>query len=524
VTVQGIVRDDATNDPITDARVTLSPQDSPTPSKEDLVVDTGESGAFALELDLATFRGYRINVGKNGYARHEETLYLSPGQAKNDMVIRMARTASISGHISTTTGQAVAGISVQIQKKNYNYDGALTYSTVATTKTNDLGDYRAYAVTPGRYYVSALGGRASILGAAFDFDYAFLQGINEIQENYPQTFFPGVSDASKAVALELKAGAEVRGIDLTMPKQNRPYSVRGRVIDSSTGQPPENVTLTLYSPGQGSSAANWYERATRTFEIPNLAPGRYAIVARLGDSGSILSEPVAGEKTATAFVDVVDSDIDNIVLSIAPSPVITGHVRVEGRLPDGMSLEGMRVSLIDAPSSGPRIMRPPEASVAADGTFKMNAPVDGEFRVLVRGLSYLKDVRFNNVSILDAPARLSSAGTLDILASVNTGTIDGRVLNEQSQRVMGAVVVAIPNTGRERTESYRPFPGSSGNFVFLGLAPGDYKLFAWQGLEPNSFYDPEVLKKYEQQGTPLHVTEGSHITLDVKVIPAETTP
>jgi hypothetical protein len=157
----------------------------------------------------------------------------------------------------------------------------------------------------------------------------------------------------------------------------------------------------------------------------------------------------------------------------------------------------------------------------------MNAPVEGEFRVGVSdfsGIHYLKEVRFNNVSILDAPARMSTSGNLDILLSSNSGQVIGRVLDEQSKPVAGAVVVAIPNTSRERPDRFKRFgseTGSTGRFVISGLAPGDYKLFAWEDIEANSFYDPEVLKKYEQRGTPLRIVEGSRETLDIKVIPAE---
>jgi hypothetical protein len=528
-TLQGVVRDAATNEPITEARVTLSPQISSTPPQPELTVDTDGNGEFTLEWEVAAFGGYRFNVAKNGYARHEATLYLSPGQIKNGMVVQMPRTGSISGHISTTTGQPVAGIDVQIQRRKYSEDGTMAFSTATITKTNELGDYRAYSVTPGRYYVSTRPPLTGIGNAAdaFSFDFSVRQGLNAVQENYPQTFFPGVSDVSKAVIVELAQGGEVRGIDFTMPPQNRLFSVRGRVVDSSTGQAPANATITLWSSGNWSSAVNWYEKATRTFEIRNLTPGRYFIVARPGDMDSLPDEPAAGEPMGSMLVNVVDSDIDNVVLSISPPPVITGTLRIESQLPDKVSLDNVRVSLVDVSSANPPVMRAPSVAVSANGTFKMNAPLDGEFQIRVSGFDYIKDVRFNNVSIFDAPVRMSTSGTLDILASTNTGMINGTVLNEQLQPVSGAVVVAIPNKLRERTELFKRFgieTGSTGYFVVGGLVPGDYKLFAWQGLEPNSFYDPDVLKKYEEQGTPFRVAEGARVTLGVRVIPAETTP
>ena len=40
----------------------------------------------------------------------------------------------------------------------------------------------------------------------------------------------------------------------------------------------------------------------------------------------------------------------------------------------------------------------------------------------------------------------------------------------------------------------------NGRFTFRGVSPGNYKIFAWEGLETNAYFDPEVLRQYEQQG------------------------
>jgi len=226
VTFKGIVRDARTDQPIAGAQVTLTNMTEP-PSSSDArkptAVNTNTNGEFAMSLDAQVRSGYRLSVGGNGYVRNETTLGMVPGETKDDIVVRMVQTASIRGHIGTTTGQPVAGISVQIQRRHYNDNGAITFTTVATTKTNDLGDYRAYFVTPGRYYVKA-GPLGINLDDLFGFDYAGRQGRNEVTGNYPPTFFPGVVDASKAVAVELAHGADVRGIDFTV----RPRTCRSR--------------------------------------------------------------------------------------------------------------------------------------------------------------------------------------------------------------------------------------------------------------------------------------------------------
>jgi hypothetical protein len=38
-----------------------------------------------------------------------------------------------------------------------------------------------------------------------------------------------------------------------------------------------------------------------------------------------------------------------------------------------------------------------------------------------------------------------------------------------------------------------------GHYEFTAITPGDYKLFAWEDIEPNSWNDPGFLKDYEKQ-------------------------
>ena len=40
----------------------------------------------------------------------------------------------------------------------------------------------------------------------------------------------------------------------------------------------------------------------------------------------------------------------------------------------------------------------------------------------------------------------------------------------------------------------------NGRFQFTDLAPGDYKVFAWDDVERYQWFDPEFVKDYEKQG------------------------
>ncbi|HYR43129.1 MAG TPA: hypothetical protein VER98_08905 [Terriglobia bacterium] len=54
----------------------------------------------------------------------------------------------------------------------------------------------------------------------------------------------------------------------------------------------------------------------------------------------------------------------------------------------------------------------------------------------------------------------------------------------------------------------------------MGITPGDYKLFGWNGLEPYRFMDPDFISKFESDSTPVHVDESSAQAIQVRMIPA----
>ena len=63
---------------------------------------------------------------------------------------------------------------------------------------------------------------------------------------------------------------------------------------------------------------------------------------------------------------------------------------------------------------------------------------------------------------------------------------------------------------------------AQGHFTIKGIAPGDYKLFAWEQSEDPDYQDPEFLKPYENQGEAVTIREGSHESVQLKLIEMDT--
>jgi hypothetical protein len=127
-------------------------------------------------------------------------------------------------------------------------------------------------------------------------------------------------------------------------------------------------------------------------------------------------------------------------------------------------------------------------------------------------------------NILDNPLtfRGSGSGTFNIVLRSGAVRLTGVVTDSKSQPVPGIEVVLIP-AQRARTDLFRTaLTDQNGRFTMAYAPPGEYKLFSWEGIDSNSFYDPEVLKQYEQQGKSVVITEGSTSpNVEVKLIPAQ---
>jgi hypothetical protein len=110
--------------------------------------------------------------------------------------------------------------------------------------------------------------------------------------------------------------------------------------------------------------------------------------------------------------------------------------------------------------------------------------------------------------------------SLEVVLGSNAGNIEGKVVDSRSQPAAGIQAVLVPDESRFRNELFiNAVTDQEGRFALRGVAPGTYRLFAWEYVEANSFFDPEVLRRYEQQGVPVRVREGETAVLEVKIIP-----
>ena len=95
------------------------------------------------------------------------------------------------------------------------------------------------------------------------------------------------------------------------------------------------------------------------------------------------------------------------------------------------------------------------------------------------------------------------------------------MLNAGRGPVNQATVVLLPEGAPPyRSDRYKTLmTDESGRFQFKGIPPGNYRLLAWEDVDPGAWFNAQFLAAYERLPLPLQMTEGRHMDLDLTAIP-----
>lgn len=513
-TLQGVVIQAGTGEPLHKASVEAYPAGNRRPNDEAQggSAETDAMGRFEIK-GLNPGR-YYLFAQRNGYVRQPygqrtpegqgALLTLSAGQRLPDITFQMVPAAAITGHVYDEDGEPV--VFAQVTAMHYAYvRGQRQLLGNGTSMTNDLGEFRIFGLAPGQYYV-----QATLRGTRF--------GEAKTQQGYLPIYYPGVSDSSRAAPITLRGGDEFSGVDISL-QPARALTVKGHVIIAGCGESYQGAIVTLQSPNptfgvsnQGFASAN-----QGAFEIHNVLPGSYYVFGLVHGEGN--------QCMGRQALEVTDADVDGVTLTLTPGLEVKGRVRVDGD--STANLAALSISL--APKTmGMPFVGGARGTVSADGSFVIKNAYDGDYEINVGGISenyFVKAARLDGVDVLSAGLTIDAKqapGTLDILVSPNGASVDGAITKDQ-QPFQGATVAIVPDPPHrgERRLYKSTTTDQNGHFVLQGLAPGDYKVFAFEKIESGAYTSPEFLQAYEKLGESVHITEGSRNSAQVDLIPAK---
>lgn len=526
--VEGIVTKDPDGEPVKKVLIELIAGNQM--EAGNYTAETGPDGSFRIE-NIVPGR-YWLFAERNGFLDRDKNrgridgrvVALTEGQELKDVRIRLQAAAVIRGRVTDEDGEPMPNAEVSVMRQTFA-GGHRRWEQAGSERTNDLGEYRIANLAAGNVYVS--------VNPPPDFKSLIEAGGNGGAQPsppdkpsviYQTTYYPGTSDRSQATAIQLHAGDEFPVNFSLTPSPS--LSIRGAVVNL----PPKTSATIMLQSRDFNLILNGAEiRKDGSFVIRNVSPGNYTIQATVEGS------PVP--MTAREMLQVGSTNVEGLRLAPRPAATVRGRLRVESnnaakRIDPERIFLGLRP--LDDDESKMGVLQAslgegfsPETHVAADGSFEWNNVPPGRYYVQMFGNTgsnedwFVKSVVAGGSDLNDAGISVNGGVVvLDLIASANGGVVDGVVTNEKGEPVPNAVIVAVPEArwlGRE--DRYRQtVSDQSGRFSLHGVRPGDYTLFAWDSVEGEEYYNPDFLRSYEGQGTPLHVGDGDRKALQMPAL------
>jgi hypothetical protein len=262
------------------------------------------------------------------------------------------------------------------------------------------------------------------------------------------------------------------------------------------------------------------------FEFRDVAPGGYVVATGATVFLATLAQPDAELKPPAtpligrAVVHVGEQDVDNVMVPLGDGALVTGTVRMAGG--DSSKLSPWPTLML-APADG-QGEEPVAAQVKADGTFRIPRIVPDRYAVQVSGLPdgvYVKSIHFEGRDITGDDLNLASGagGLLEIVLSPDAAAVSGIVRGADGEAAAGAIVQVCAGDDTVKYVS----TNENGEYKVGGLPPGDYRILAWEEVEPglSLSLDASFRGRFESQIAAVKLGERAHSTVEVKVIARE---
>lgn len=440
---------------------------------------------------------------------------------KQTPAVKLAMIAGgiLGGRVRDPEGHPLPNTTVTEYLMTYR-DGRPVFNAGTSKVTDDRGEYRIFWLPPGDYYVAAVPLRATTSPRP--------------QDTYARTFFPSM--------VSLQEGAEVSGLDILIQGnatatisgtvQNLIPSATGSSVTASAAASPttpntfylvprdENVPIDSTVPTYANLAA---DRSNGHFEIRNVPAGAYDLITMASVVTSSWMRSIPGRVP----VDVGTGNVENVTLTIAPGVDVRAQVIIDGAAATASVPTGIRLAL----RARENYPSPFESAINAapvagsPGTFLFSNVPAAKYIVVASGLpnvAFVTDIRANGASVYDSGFAVTSQPMdVEVHIRMNGSALRGKVMNAQQKPAASATVVLVPEESRRRNASlYRTVTTDAmGNFTLTGIAPGEYKVFAWESIAATAYQNPAYMERYEARGKGVTLRDDAGETVQLEVIP-----
>lgn len=511
--IRGRVLAADTGEPLRKARVTLAP------------AGTAVSSAFTDGEGRYTFTSltagrYTVAARKAGFTNAAFgalrlsspaiPIDLADGATVDGIDIRLPRGGAISGRIVDNVGDPIELATVAAQRL-VRTNGRLSTTTLATTLTDDLGEYHLGGLPAGTFFVSATLAAGLMVTTLTVADGRTLTQTVGGPASRASAYYPGSVGLPLATPIAVREGEERSSINFTVvPSRLGTLSIgfidakgeRAEALASLVSvDPPFSGVVVRSIPFQGRTVAT------------SLEAGEWAIHAK-GPQGVGIARVTMGS------VDL------SVTMSLVAGARVTGQVLFEGTPPPSSADVQIAAYPLDAPMTFPSPLRP-LAGMRADGTFQL-AQVIGpvEIRALApRGWTE-KAIVYNGHDLLDSPIDFTGTEQLSGVQIVLTNRLSGlsgTAIDAEKRPVNDYGVLIFPED-RALLRSPRVArwgrPNQVGRFVVDDLLPGSYLAVALDDVDDAQVWNADYLDRFRARATRVLLDENENKTITLERVDA----
>jgi hypothetical protein len=426
----------------------------------------------------------------------EPSGWIQVGPNSEAVVVKLIPQGGIYGRLTDGNGQPIEHMPLHLTTRSIR-DGRKRLEPHGMMETDEDGRFRFASLMPGIYYLAA-GPR---------------QGQTDLvtpgekqKSGFPYIYYPGVPDFASASPIQLSAGQQTEA-DLSI-NSVPVYQVSGSVSGCA---PDVGVGFQVQTPaGDDISVATNFNMETCTFTLDNVPAGTYVLRA-MAQSGL---QPLRAE----ARINVA-ANVDNVRLALAPTISIPIAVRLDARTASGRNsgtAQRPPISVHLIPSDG----SPAESySTFEPGRGLSLTNIDfGSYAVELSPQPpwYVASANFGQTNVLtdDISIFPGQSYPMEIVLRDDSASLSGTVKSSGNPPARATIVVLPLSASKAAAHLVR---GSSETFNVVGLAPGDYLVFALDRVNGLEYSNSEAMSAYASQAAHVTLTPGqkTQVSLDL---------
>ena len=502
VKLEGTVINALTGDPLPRALVQVAGQ-------AQRGVLTGPDGRFQFD-DLPSGQAFLV-VSKPGYFPGNGDPQ-STGQWKAvsidahaaPITLKMVPQCIVTGHVEEANGEAIEGASIRVFRMGVRA-GRKRREQLQVQRTDEDGNFRIASLPAGKYYVAVQARQTSLVAA----------DVSKPKTGYPATiYYPAAPDVSSAMPIELTPGKTAQ-VDFSI-RAEPVFDISGTISGQVPGQ--NAFIFVTDRPGEQLNVSVRFNQQAGTFDVKAIPAGSYVIHAQSTDG--------AGHNLIAQAPLSVTANVSGARLVLEPALSIPVEVRFETtrshpELEAASKVKGyvpVRIGLHSDDLRQPDLYVQME-STSDPNTFMLRNIAPGKYSCELMAIygGYVQSAKYGSTDLLREELLVTRGAPdtpIEIVLRDDSATLS--IEPHADDPLSRTTILVAAESAPMQTPKMQVVFGS-GPITIPGLAPGPYRVFAFDSVDQMEYANPEALAQYAAKAVHVNLAPNgqAQVSLDL---------